>query len=86
MVGPAKQLGKDSLTAKDVNWVMSPPQESISCTVKIRYKSSDHPAEVRSLPGARVAIQFTERLRDIAPGQAAVFYQGEHCLGGGIIK
>ncbi len=86
VVGPADQLGKDSLSAKDVNWVMSPPQEPISCTVKIRYKSSDHPAEVRPLPGGRVAIQFTERLRGVTPGQAAVFYQDENCLGGGIIE
>ena len=86
VVGPAEQLGKDSLTAKKVNWVMSPPPAPIACMVKIRYKSSDHPAEVRPLPGERVAIQFTERLRDITPGQAAVFYQGESCLGGGIIE
>jgi tRNA-specific 2-thiouridylase len=86
VVGPAEQLGRDNLTAKEVNWVTAPPPGPISCTVKIRYKSADYPAEVRPRADGRVAVRFTERLRDITPGQAAVFYQGESCLGGGIIE
>jgi len=32
-----------------------------------------------------VEVRFSEPLRDIAPGQGAIFYIGDHCLGGGII-
>jgi tRNA-specific 2-thiouridylase len=38
------------------------------------------------LPDQRVQLLFETRLRDITPGQAVVFYQGEQALGGGIIE
>ncbi len=42
-------------------------------------------ATVTSLDGHRAEVVFDNRLRDITPGQGAVFYDGEVCLGGGII-
>ncbi len=86
VVGPAQRLGRDTLAAKNVNWVGNPPADVFSCTVKIRYKSRDRAAEVTRLSGDRLEVRFSERLRDITPGQAAVFYQDERCLGGGIIE
>ena len=87
VVGPAEYLGQDQLTAKEVHWVNgAAPPAPIQCTVKIRYRAHDHPATLQLLPDNRVAVQFAEPLRDITPGQAAVFYQDERCLGGGIIE
>jgi tRNA-specific 2-thiouridylase len=54
--------------------------------VKIRYKASAQPALVTPLGADRVQVQFDEPLRDITPGQGAVIYDGEICLGGGIIE
>ncbi|MGQ0600567.1 MAG: tRNA 2-thiouridine(34) synthase MnmA [Anaerolineales bacterium] len=54
--------------------------------VKIRYKATPANASLIPLPGNRVEVIFDQRLRDITPGQAAVFYDGEVCLGGGIIE
>lgn len=86
VVGPASALGRDSLIAADVNWVGDPPPSAIACTVKIRYRAQDRPARLEPVSPTRVAVHFGEPQRDIAPGQAAVFYQGEVCLGGGIIQ
>lgn len=85
VVGPAERLGRDQLVASEVNWVGEPPALPLACTVKIRYKSPDYPAEVRPLADDRVQVTFDQPLRDITPGQAAVFFQDERVLGGGVI-
>jgi tRNA-specific 2-thiouridylase len=86
IVGPAEQLGRDRLTAARVNWISGrPPDGPIRVTVKIRYKAAVAEACLTPLPDGRVEAAFDHRLRDITPGQAAVFYDGEKCLGGGII-
>ena len=53
---------------------------------KIRYKAQAVDCTLTPLDKARVAVYFDEPLRNIAPGQGAVFYAGDHCLGGGIIE
>jgi tRNA-specific 2-thiouridylase len=44
------------------------------------------PGTVYPLTGDRVEVRFDTPLRDITPGQGAVFYQGECCLGGGLVE
>ncbi len=87
VVGTAAELGRDRLTAARVNWVSGQaPGSPIRVEVKIRYKAAPAPATVSPLPGQRAAVVFDQRLRDITPGQAAVFYADEVCLGGGLIE
>lgn len=87
VVGPASELGRDRLTAHSVNWIAgAPPHDAIPVQVKIRYKARPVEAVVTPLPANRAAVQFAQPLRDITRGQAAVFYQGEVCLGGGLIE
>lgn len=88
IVGRKDELGKRVLVARAVNWI--PPevgeQLPLRARVKIRYRSTAMPAQIAFVEAQRVRVEFDEPLRDITPGQAAVFYDGERCLGGGIIE
>ena len=87
IIGPLEALGQRELTAGGVNWIAGEPPEGLfRCEVKIRYKARESAATVTPLPEGRVHVAFDEPLRDITPGQAAVFYAGEVCLGGGLIE
>jgi tRNA-specific 2-thiouridylase len=87
IVGPQAELGSDHLTAARVNWIAgSPPPEPMHAQVKIRYKAQPAQATITPLANARVAVQFDTPLRGITPGQGAIFYDGDVCLGGGIIE
>ena len=87
IVGHAEELGKRALIARAVNWIPPRLQNElpIRAHVKIRYRSIEHPATLDALDETRVRVEFDSPLRDITPGQAAVFYDGDKCLGGGII-
>jgi tRNA-specific 2-thiouridylase len=86
-VGRDRELLKQSLIARDVNWLsIAPPREARAAHVKIRNKHT--PAEATLLPtgdDGRVKVEFRELQRAITPGQAAVFYDGDLVLGGGWI-
>ncbi|MBP7694312.1 MAG: tRNA 2-thiouridine(34) synthase MnmA [Anaerolineales bacterium] len=87
VVGTLDELGQDRLTVARVNWISGQtPAGPLDAEVKIRYKAPPAPATLEPLADGRVAVTFGRRLRDITPGQAAVFYAGEVCLGGGIIE
>ncbi len=87
IVGSIEELGQDTLFAGPINWISGiAPDESLRAEVKIRYKAAPAPAWVYSCSSGMVKIVFDHPLRDITPGQAAVIYQGDVCLGGGIIQ
>ncbi len=92
VVGRAEELGKCELVATDMNWIAgSAPYGEIRVTAKIRYRAAETSATVKALPpwpkiGDRARVVFDQPLRDITPGQAVVFYNGEVCLGGGVIE
>ncbi len=86
VVGAEEELGQDSLTAERVNWTASaPPADGGEAECKIRYKARPARCTLHPLEGDRVEVRFAEPQRGIAPGQGAVFYAGDICLGGGII-
>lgn len=87
IVGVRDDLGKTTLTAKRVNWVHGKaPSEPFRAQVKIRYRARAAAALVTPLPDDRFQVEFDSPLRDITPGQGAVVYDGDVCLGGGVIE
>ncbi|AFY70086.1 tRNA (5-methylaminomethyl-2-thiouridylate)-methyltransferase [Thalassoporum mexicanum PCC 7367] len=70
-----------------INWVSIAPTESpIRAEVQIRYRSTPAMATVMPLAGDRARIIFDEPQFSITPGQAAVWYDGDLLLGGGLIE
>jgi tRNA-specific 2-thiouridylase len=88
VVGTEGELGVDTLTAGEVNWIAGRPMASpFSAQVKTRYTAKAQMAEVTAIGnGDRVQINFRQNQRDITPGQAAVFYVDDAVVGGGIIE
>jgi tRNA-specific 2-thiouridylase len=87
VVGTQEGLGVTELTAHDVNWVSGEaPREPFRADVKIRYTAREVPAEVMPGSGNQVRVKFDAPVRDATKGQAAVFYQSDVMLGGGIIQ
>lgn len=69
-----------------MNWIAGePPAEAFRAEVKIRYKAAPAPAWVTPQGADRFEVTFDAPLRDVTPGQGAVVYIGDGCLGGGII-
>jgi len=86
IVGPNEALMRSELEVSSVNWMIDEPAEPIRGEAKIRYRQPALPATVHPLPGGRARIVFDQPARAVAPGQAAVFYQGDAVVGGGWIE
>ena len=73
-------------TAEDAAFVAEPLPENVPCrlTAKFRYRQADQPVTVTRV-GDTLRFLFDQPQRAVTPGQSAVIYEGEKCLGGGII-
>ena len=71
----------------DVNWIPAAKFEGIkTCTAKFRYRQKDVPVEIEWLDEQTLKVRCLEATRAMTPGQAAVFYEDDICLGGGFIE
>lgn len=67
------------------HWLVPPAGTNFACSVKTRYRQADLPCRVHVLGHERLRIVLDAPARAVTPGQYAVFYRGELCLGGGVI-
>jgi tRNA-specific 2-thiouridylase len=85
-IGPLEALERTSLVAEKVHWIAGEaPAGPIEVQARVRSRSADVAATVTPLEGGRARVEFAQKLRAIAPGQAVVFYADDLCLGGGWI-
>ncbi|QXM26293.1 tRNA 2-thiouridine(34) synthase MnmA [Elioraea tepida] len=84
VVGPRASLGRRTLSAGEVNWLIPPPAAPIRCLAKLRGREAPSPATVAW--DGTVAEVTMDAPATVAPGQAAVFYAGGRVLGGGFIR
>jgi len=79
-------LYAEQLEIEQPDWIDGcGPQTPLSCSVKIRYRQQDQRCTLTQLTKTRYRVEFDKPQRAVAPGQSAVFYQGEQCFGGGTI-
>jgi tRNA-specific 2-thiouridylase len=81
------RLYSTGLLANQLHWVdRKGPQQAIKCSVKTRYRQQDIPCQITPHSDGSLLVEFDEPQKAVTPGQSAVFYQNEICLGGGIIE
>lgn len=86
ILGTREEASKKRLIAQRVNWIAgNGPTAPIMAEVKIRYRANLVPAIITALDDNKARVVFEKSVFGITAGQGAVFYQGENCIGGGII-
>ncbi|MBR5193811.1 MAG: tRNA 2-thiouridine(34) synthase MnmA [Bacteroidaceae bacterium] len=86
MLGTADDLKAEYMLVEDA--MITDMQEVLSCpnlTVRIRYRSKPIPCQVLPLENGQMLVRFLGEASAIAPGQSAVFYDGQRVLGGAFI-
>lgn len=86
VIGAHEDLARWELTASGANWLTEPPDRPFEAEVKIRYRTPAVPATVQPMGPDLFQVRFHQPCYGVAPGQAAVCYQGDRLLGGGWIQ
>jgi tRNA-specific 2-thiouridylase len=79
-------LLSNELTAQDASWIAGTPPTARSLAAKTRYRQTDAPCRLSVQAADAFSLAFAEPQWAVTPGQSAVLYEGEVCLGGGIIR
>jgi tRNA-uridine 2-sulfurtransferase len=73
------------LRAEDLAWVSEAPRNDKAYSAKTRYRQADADCRVRDA-GDGIDVEFADSQWAVTPGQSVVLYQGDACLGGGVIQ
>jgi tRNA (5-methylaminomethyl-2-thiouridylate)-methyltransferase len=76
---------REEFTVADLHWISRPPLSNNLLT-KVRHSPRLEQCTIQDIGGARLAVRLASKDQGIAPGQSAVFYDGEYCLGTGVIE
>lgn len=79
-------LQSTALEASNLAWVTGcAPSPGARLAAKVRYRQADQGCTVAGIAGDRMTVEFDHPQRAVTPGQSVVLYDGDECLGGGII-
>lgn len=74
------------IVANGMDWVsVTAPTVGTKLTAKTRYRQQDNACTIVAIDDAYITVEFEQAQRAVTPGQALVFYNGRHCLGGATI-
>jgi tRNA-specific 2-thiouridylase len=86
VVGTAAEASTARFAVREVSWVAgAPPSAPVRARVRVRHRHAGEAGTVAPRAGGGAEVQLDAPVRGVAPGQAAVFYQGDEVLGGGRI-
>ena len=75
------------LEASQLAWVSgNAPEVESPLTAKVRYRQQDQAVTIEHIDENRMILEFRQAQRAVTPGQSVVLYDGDVCLGGGIIE
>jgi tRNA-specific 2-thiouridylase len=87
IVGTREESFQDHLIAHHANWIDgNPPSAAFNASIKIRYNAHRTVGKVSIIDDSSFSVEFEKPVTDITPGQSAVLYNGDICLGGGVIS
>ena len=80
-------LYSDSCVVKGINWILPCLDEiPTKCTCKFRYRQKDQDIEIERSDDTSVLVKYPQTIASVTEGQEAVFYDGDKCIGGGVIE
>ena len=87
VLGDVKDLLRNGMTVGKLNWQKyeSAPH-GLEVTSQIRYNDPGTMSKILPFDNERVSVEFMANVKGVAPGQSAVFYEGDDIIGGGIIQ
>ena len=86
VLGDEEALNQTEMTVTGINWMKyDGVTDGMEATTKIRYKDKGALSNLYQ-NGNAINVQFYENVKGVAPGQSAVFYEGNDVIGGGVIQ
>jgi tRNA-specific 2-thiouridylase len=79
-------LASRALATGPCNWLVQPGGREFASQIKVRYRQSDQACHAAVREDGSLEVRFAEPQRAVTPGQFAVLYEGDRCLGGGVIE
>lgn len=86
VLGPLEAAHGSAFAMSGLNWLADPGKKDFSCAVQIRYRHKPAPCLVSVKEDGKAEVRLEKPQFAVAPGQAAVFYEGDRVLGGGTIR